>query len=55
MPSTRPICTIGVICGDGTRVLGDFLQLAIDASGNTLIAHVHAVDDAQVKVVKQIG
>jgi hypothetical protein len=46
------ICTSGLGCNGG-RELGDFLQIAIDAAGKSIISYVDVAGSARAKIVKQ--
>lgn len=46
------ICTSGLGC-DGGRELGDFLQIAIDGQGRSIISYVDAASGGRTKIVKQ--
>lgn len=46
------ICTSGLGCNGG-RELGDFLQVAIDGAGRSIISYVDAASGGRSKIVKQ--
>lgn len=54
---TSPVCTFGLGCGTGgagNRQLGDFLQLAVDLQGRSIVAYVDGQTE-RVYAVKQVS
>jgi hypothetical protein len=51
---TGPICTQGINCAND-RQLGDFQQVAIDATGKAVMSYVHVIsgNDTEIRFVRQ--